>query len=178
MTSAVFLQKKQKWHQAEKIFDSAIELNTQIIAIPKSKELAYSYFYKAILAGRQGLTDEAIAWCNNAIQVLHFNFKWKRLADLPEDETNVISPIIFFEVLQEKARLLETKYKAIKKQIVYETCLDTYMKAIRVASYIKSSFDNDEAGYFFKENYKQIYYDAIKVAYDLPAIPPAFGVFI
>jgi CHAT domain-containing protein/Tfp pilus assembly protein PilF len=161
------LTEKGKWSQAEKILDSAILLNKQNMASTKNKELAYSYLYRALLAEKQGLTDEAIVWCNNALQILHFDFKWKQPTDLPENETKVISPLVFFEVLKKKAELLAEKYQMGKDKFLGESSLTTYMKAIRVASFINASFDNDDARLFFKDNHRDIYSDAIQIAYEL-----------
>ena len=156
-----------KWINAEKAFDSAITLNHKHMFSPKNKELAYSYLYKAMLAEKQGLTDEAIFWCNNGLQVLHFDFRWQNPADLPDDETRVISHPVFFEILRKKAELFATLYKQDGEEEMAEVSLKTYMKAIRLASFIKASFDNDDARIFFKKNHNDIYNKSIAVAYEL-----------
>lgn len=156
-----------KWQQAEFFFDSAILLNKRYMGIAKNKDLAYSYLYKAELAQKQGLTDEAIIWCNSALQVLHFSFICKNITDLPDDETKVISPLVFFEALRKKGELLYLKYQKDKNELLQKSSLAAYMKAIKIASFIKASFDDDDARIFFKDNYKNIYSEAIDVAYAL-----------
>lgn len=156
-----------KWLKAEKAFDSAISLNHKNMYSPKNKELAYSYLYKAMLAEKQGLIDEAVFWCNNGLQVLHFDFRWKNPADLPDDETRVISHPVFFEILRKKAELFATLYSREGEEDMAEVSLKTYMKAIRLASFIKASFDNDDARIFFKKNHHDIYNKSIAVAYEL-----------
>lgn len=153
-----------EWQQAEAVFDSAIALNKKISPTIKNKEEAQAYLYRGQLAEKQGLTDEAITWCNEALQEVHMNFQWEKPADLPADISQTVSPILLFEILRTKAWLLYKKYKTAGQKQLLPASLQTYRKAILTAKFIKKNFDNDEATIFFTENYRPVYTEAIRVA--------------
>ncbi len=153
--------------QSEQMFDSAINLIRRLPGYYKNKDKASSYLYRSQLAEKQQLYNEAISWCNIALQELHFTFKAKRAADLPATVTDVVSPIVFFEVLQQKANLLYQKYKTEGEQQWGHYALQTWMLAIKTANYIKSNFDNDEAALFFNSNFSSRYKFAAALAVEL-----------
>lgn len=155
---------RNQWQQAEVVFDSAIAVNKKISATIKNKEEALAYLYRGQLAAKQGFTDEAIIWCNEALQEIHMNFKWEKIEDLPADISQSVSPIILFDILHTKASLLYKKYKISGQKELLPASLQTYRKAILTAKFIKKNFDNDEATIFFTENYRPIYTEAIRVA--------------
>lgn len=155
-----------QWQQAESVFDSAIAVNKKISAVIKNKEEALAYLYRSWLAERQGLTDEAITWCNEALREIHVNFKLKKIEDIPADVSQSVSPIILFDILHTKASLLYKKYKTSGQQKLLKASLQAYKKAILTAKFIKKNFDNDEATIFFTENYKSIYSEAIQIAHE------------
>ena len=157
---------RQQWQQSELVFDSAIAVNRNISSNIRNKEEALAYLFRGQLAARQGLNDEALIWCNEALQEVHLNFKWKNITDLPADISQSISPVTLFEILKTKAGLLYRKYKT-GKQLTYLTAsIRTFRKAIETANFIKFNFDNDEAKIFFNENYQSIYSEAIAAAYE------------
>ncbi len=156
---------REQWQQSEAVFDSAIVVNKRISSTIKNKEEALAYLYRGQLAARQGLTDEAITWCNEALQEVHLHFTWKDMEDLPEDVSKTVSPITLFEILRTKASLLYVKYKATQQPASLIAALKTYRKAISLANFIKLNFDNDEAKLFFNKNYQPIYNEAIEIAY-------------
>lgn len=159
----LFLE-EESYEKAETYFDSAITLNNKISGSVKNKDRATSYLNRALLAARRGLIDEAIQWCNYALQELHFSFKAKNAADLPTDERKVISPVLFFDVLKNKANFLERKYYATQREADAAAAMQSYMLALKVAHYIRKDFDNDEAHLFFSENNKSIYRKAALLA--------------
>jgi CHAT domain-containing protein/tetratricopeptide (TPR) repeat protein len=159
----IYMNRRQ-WQQAETVFDSAIALNKKISRIIKNKEEAQAYLYRGQLAEKQGLTDEAITWCNEALQEVHMNFRWENPQDIPADISQTISPIVLFEILRTKAWLLYKKYKAAGTQQLLPASLQAYRKAILTAKFIKKNFDNDEATIFFTRNYRPIYTEAIRIA--------------
>lgn len=158
--------KRQQWQQAEIVFDSAIALNKRISTKIKNKEEALAYLYRSQLADQQGLTDEAITWINEALQEVHLNFTWSKPADLPADVSQTVSPITLFSILHEKAKLFYKKYNRTYETALLDASLSSYTKAIETANFIKLNFDNDEAKHFFNENYRPIYNEALKVAFE------------
>ena len=122
------------------------------------------------MAEKQGLTDEAITWCNEALQEVHLNFKWKKAEDIPADISKTISPIVLFEILRTKASLLFRKYEVSGKQQFLAASILAYRKAILTAKFIKKNFDNDEATLFFTSNYKPFYLEAMRVAFYASAV--------
>lgn len=161
----IYMNQKQ-WQQSEIIFDSAIALNKRISPTIRNKDEAFAYLYRGQLADKQGLTDEAITWCNEALQEVHLDFKWKGIEDLPVQVSQTVSPITLFEILRTKAYLLHKKYKLTLQASLLISALQTYRKAIETANFIKTNFDNDEAKLFFNQNYQPIYSDAIEVAFE------------
>ncbi len=161
----IYINRKQ-WQQAEAVFDSAISRNRGISTAIKNKEEALAYLYRSQLAQKQGLTEEAITWINEALQEVHLNFTWKKTEDLPDDVSKTVSPITLFTILHNKAGLLHRRYKITLQQSLLTASLAAYRKAIETANFIKQNFDNDEAKFFFNENYKSIYGEAITVAYE------------
>lgn len=157
---------REQWQQSEVIFDSAIAVNKRISASIKNKEEAKAYLYRGQLAGRQGLFDEAITWCNEALQEIHLNFKPKSFDDLPGDVSQTVSPITLFEILRSKASFLYKKFRVSGQQPMLTASLAAYRGAIQAAHHIKLNFDNDEAKLFFNNNYQLIYGEAIAVAYE------------
>lgn len=143
--------------QSEDFFDNAIALNKKLPGNLKNKDKANSYLYRSQLAFKQGLTDEAITWCNVALEELHFAFKWSKGEELPPNVTQVVSPVTFFEVLKFKAQLLQQKFSLTGNQRYLQLCLQTWMMAVKTSNYIKTNFDNDEASLFFTESISSIY---------------------
>jgi len=169
----IFMERRQ-WQQAEAVFDSAIAVNRRISANIKNKEEAKAYLYRGQLAAKQGLTDEAITWCNEALQEIHLDFTWKKSEDLPEQIAQTVSPITLFEILQSKAAFLFEKYRLTGEREVLIAALNSYIKAIETADFIKLNFDNDESKLFFNTNYKSIYSEALRVAYECCQISEDF----
>lgn len=157
---------RMQWQKSEIIFDSAIALNKRISSAIRNKDEAFAYLYRGQLADKQGLTDEAITWCNEALQEVHMNFRWKGAEDLPELVSQTVSPITLFEILRTKAYLLHKKFKSTLQTSFLKSALKTYRKAIETANFIKANFDNDEAKLFFNQNYQPIYSEAIEVAFE------------
>ena len=150
--------------RSEQLFDSSINLIKKLPGYYKNKDKANGYLYRSELAEKQQLYNEAISWCNISLQELHFNFRAKQASDLPTTVNDVVSPVVFFEVLQQKAKLLFRKYN-IEKDIHWgEAALQTWLLAIKTANYIKSNFDNDEATLFFNQNYSNSYKNAAALA--------------
>lgn len=155
------------WQQAEAVFDAAIVENKKIAATVKNKEEALAYLYRGQLAAKQGLTDEAITWCNEALQEVHFSFRWKAATDLPDTVSNTVSPITLFKILQIKAGLLYQKYEVGAQPAYLVAAVSAYKKAIETAGFIKLNFDNDEAKFFFNKEQRNIYSDAAAAVYEL-----------
>lgn len=155
------------WQQAEAIFDSAIAENKKIAATVKNKEEALAYLYRAQLAAKQGLTDEAITWCNESLEEVHFSFRFRAATDLPDTVANTVSPITLFKILQTKAGLLYRKYKNGGQQNHLAAAVAAFKKAIETVSFIKLNFDNDEAKLFFNTAQREIYSDAVAAVYEL-----------
>lgn len=157
-------QKQGKLQQAEQLFDSAIAVFKQLPASGKNKDKSTSYLYRSQLAQQQGLANEAMTWCNMALQELHFSFSGNHAESLPDNETEVISPITFFQVLEQKAMLLDERYRKTKDIRWLKNSLQTRLLSIRTANYIKSNFDNDEATMFFNETSEALYKQAAQNA--------------
>lgn len=155
-----------QWQQSEAVFDSAIAVNKSISSSVRNKEEALAYLYRGQLAARQGLIDEAITWCNEALQEVHLDFQWKAADDLPADISQSVSPVTLFQVLQTKAALLYKKYASGQQSSALNAAMLTYRKAIETANFIKINFDNDEAKLFFNESYEPVYRQAIAVSYE------------
>ncbi|MBL7726296.1 MAG: CHAT domain-containing protein [Dinghuibacter sp.] len=155
-----------QWQLAERVFDSAILVNKQISASIKNKEEALAYLYRGQLAGKQGFTDEAVTWCNEALKEVHMTFEGKTAGELPADVSKTYSPIVLFEVLRNKASFLFQRYRNTGQKIALFNSLQAYKKALETASFIKLNFDNDEAALFFNSSYQPIYNEAVQVAYE------------
>jgi CHAT domain-containing protein/tetratricopeptide (TPR) repeat protein len=154
---------------AETFFDSAIALNKRLPGNLKNKDKANSYLYRSQLAYKQGLTEEALTWCNVSLEELHFSFKWSKEEDLPASVKDVVSPVTFFEVLKFKAFLQEHKYKTTGNERYLQLALQTWQLAVKTSNYIKTSFDNDEAELFFNESISNMYKSASLAAANLYA---------
>ncbi len=156
--------KQEKLQRAEQVFDSAIAVFKQLPASGKNKDKATSYLYRSQLAQQQGLENEAMAWCNMALQELHFSFTGVHAESLPATETELVSPITFFQVLEQKAVLLDERYNKTSENRWLKSSLQTRLLAIRTANYIKNNFDNDEATMFFNESSEALYKQAAQNA--------------
>jgi CHAT domain-containing protein len=158
---------KRQWQQAEQFFDSAAAVCKRVVGNARNKDRALSYGYRSILAERQGLVDEALMWSNYALQELYVDFTWKKVGDLPKDEVRTVSHFAAFDILRSKAALLKTKYGMTADRDYLQAALNTYLLAIKTASYIKRNFDNDESKLFFNANHGDAYYKALAVAHQL-----------
>lgn len=156
--------KRGQWPLAEKIFDSAIHANKKMAAAIKNKEEAQAYLYRSELAMVQGLTDEALTWCDLALQEVHMNYKGAGIDALPEKVSEAVSPIVLFQALRQKAVLASNKFDKEKRPLYLKAGLQAYKKAIQTANYIKLNFDNDEAKLFFTDKNTTIYKEAIALA--------------
>lgn len=157
---------KNNFDKAEKYFADAIEENKELTGNVKNKEEALSYFYRSQLAFESGFLNESIVWINEALKEIHLSFDAKNIYDVPNDVSNFVSPITFFDILLFKGKLLHQKYKQDKKDVFLDYSLNTYIKAIEVSKYILRNFDNDDARIFFIENSRRVFDDAVKVAYE------------
>jgi len=157
---------REQWQQAEIVFDSAIAVNKRISSFIRNKEEALAYMYRGQLAEKQGLLDEGLSWYNEALQEIHLNFKWKQVIDIPGNVSQTVSPITMFLILEKKASLLYTKYMLSKQPDLLNASMNTFLKCIETADYIKLNFDNDEAKLFFNENFDLVFKKAVEVAYE------------
>jgi CHAT domain-containing protein/tetratricopeptide (TPR) repeat protein len=156
--------KRGQWAMAERIFDSAIYANKKMAATIKNKEEAQAYLYRSELAMIQGLTDEALTWCDLALQEVHMNYKGAGIEALPDKVSEAVSPIVLFQALRQKALLAHNKFDKEGRQQYLKAGLEAYKKAVQTANYIKRNFDNDEAKLFFNDKNTAIYKDAIAMA--------------
>lgn len=161
----IYMQQGQ-WQEAEILFDSAIAKNKSISLLIKNKEEALAYMYRSDLAQKQGLLDEALDWINEALEEVHLNFEWKKTGDIPQNVANTVSPITLFSILQTKANLMYQKFDQTKQDPFLKGSINAFKKAIETANFIKLNFDNDEAKYFFNEQFQPIYKNAIQLAFE------------
>ncbi|WP_153799431.1 CHAT domain-containing protein [Foetidibacter luteolus] len=168
----IYIQKGH-WQLAENYFDSAIAVVRKIQYPAKNKEAALALLYRSELARRQGLAEEAIGWCNRALEEVHLDFTLKNRFDIPADVSKAVSHITLFEILQAKASLLFNRYKVTGSRDMLDASVECFLKAIQTAGYIKRSFDNDEARIFFNEQYRQIYSRAVEAAFTASENNPA-----
>jgi CHAT domain-containing protein len=153
------------WKVAERIFDSALNLQQQQPDRVKNKEEALTYLYRSELMQILGKPDSAIISINKALEEIHFNFKSKSKYDLPEEVSNTISPITFYQILIFKAKLIYEIYQKNKKNETLIAALNTYIKAFQTVNYIAKSFDNDDAKLFLLGTAKNEYEKAVEIAY-------------
>lgn len=158
---------QKKWTDALHVLDSSRALSNKLFPGVKNRDRALNFFTRSLLAEEQQKPDDALRWCNEALREIHFRFQAKDLYDVPENETETLSPITFLELLQQKARLLETRYKADGSRKDLESCFRAHLMATRTASYIKRCFDNDEAKLYFQHERSTVYHDALRIAHEL-----------
>ncbi len=161
----IFMHQGQ-WKKAETMFDSAISLNKVLTGKLQNKDKAMSYLFLSQLTENLGLLDESISWANEGLEEVHLQFLLKTNFDIPDDVSNTVSPITFYQILFQKANLLFKKYQGDKNEKLLDASLASYLKAIETLHYILKSFDNDEAKVFFIENSKALFDAAIAVTYE------------
>jgi CHAT domain-containing protein len=166
-------EQQHSWAAAEAYYDSALALNKKLFGKLKNRERGISYQNKALLAQQRGLTNEAVYWCNRALEELHINFAADNLKDLPDQSQNSVSPIITFEVLKLKADLFLQKYKNDSNKTNLYDAVQTYKAAFAEANYIKRTFDNDDARLFFNTNYQELYRNALGAAFEAASLDEA-----
>lgn len=164
----------RQWRKAESYFDSAILINKKVFGTLKNKERGLSYYYKAQLAQKRGLTDEAIFWCNRSLEELYLQFKAVRPEALPEDLHRTVAAIPTFESLTLKASLLGEKYRRFHNRQDLFAAVRCYNTAFLEGNFIKRTFDNDEARIFFNVNYQPLYEAAIAAAYEAATLDEAY----
>lgn len=169
----IYLHKKN-WKRAREVFDSALALNRQITGHVKNKEEALTYLYLAELSEKQGNTIAAIAWCNNAISELHLKATGAKVFAMPEDISQTVSPIIFYQVLNFRADLLYRLYLAERKTAHLYASLQTIIKAVEASNFISKNLDNDDAKLFFIKNAGTYYERAVQIAYEASASDPRY----
>jgi CHAT domain-containing protein/Tfp pilus assembly protein PilF len=161
----IYMQKGML-NDAKKVLDEAIRQNQNLKIKVKDKEEALTYLYSSELAQKQGHYKEALHWCNKAMNEVHLNFNSASDTDLPEDVSNTVSPITFYQILIYKAGLIYNNYLKDKDGKDLITALKTYEKAFETANFISLNFDNDDAKLFFLEDSKANYSQAIQIAYE------------
>jgi CHAT domain-containing protein len=162
--------KKGMFRQSAQMFDSAISENRRVTGNLRNKEEALSYLSKGELAEKLNQLDAAIAWCNKAIEEIHFYYKSKQPYDLPVQVSKSVSPIIFYQILNYKAELIFKKYRKEKKEELLKAALLTVVKAVECANFISKNLDNDDAKIFFIENAQKYYELGVKIAYEASKI--------
>lgn len=163
---------KNNWKRARELFDSALVVNRSITGNVKNKEEALTYLYLSELYQKQGKTDAALTWCNRAIIELHLSGTSAPVNEIPDDISQTVSPIIFYQVLNFRGELLYRKYIAGKNPALLFASLKTLVKAVEVANYISKNLDNDDAKLFFIENAERYYEQAVKIAYEASELNP------
>ncbi len=158
--------KQGKWKLSAQMFDSAIAENKRTTGKVKNKEEALSYLSKSELSDKLNRTDEAISWCNKALEEIHFSYSANQPFDIPQLVSRTVSPIIFYQILNYKAQLIYKKYVSDKNPETLLASLKTVVKAVESANFISKNLDNDDAKQFFIENAQTYYEQAVKIAYE------------
>jgi CHAT domain-containing protein len=156
--------------ESKTAFDSAILISKVLGYSVKNKEDAIVFLNLGKLAQKQDFFREALLWCNMAVNKVHLSFKPTSLLDLPDDVSNTVSPITFFQILVYKADILYQLYLKDKNQKYLIAALQTYVTAFETANFISVNFDNDDAKLFLIENSKSYYGQAVQIAYEAVGI--------
>ncbi|RYF92723.1 MAG: CHAT domain-containing protein, partial [Chitinophagaceae bacterium] len=158
---------QRRWSNASGALDSSLAIINSLFKRTKNRDRTSNYLLRSLLAEKQQQPNESIKWCNEAIKEVHFNFRPVNIYDVPVNETETLSPITFLELLQQKARLLENRYRVTNDKVALDACFRTHLMAAHTASYIRRCFDNDEAKMYFQQDRSAVYHDALRIAHEL-----------
>jgi CHAT domain-containing protein/tetratricopeptide (TPR) repeat protein len=156
---------KGNYKLAEGHFAAAILESRTLFKGIKNKEEALSYFYRSQLSFNAGYLNEALVWIQQAIRELHLDFDETNIYALPISVSRTISPLVFYQALAFKAKLLYAQYIKEKRNDILIYALDTYIRTINISNFIIRNFDLDEARLYFIDNNKGLFEEAMKVAY-------------
>jgi CHAT domain-containing protein/Tfp pilus assembly protein PilF len=150
---------------AEKNFEEAVLQSRALFKGVKNKEEALSYYFRSQLCMRSGYLNEALAWIQQAIREIHLDFEESGIYALPASVSRTISPLVYYQALAFKSKLLYAQYLKERRGDILINALDTYIKAIKVSDFIVRNFDLDESRLYFIDNNKELFEEAIKAAY-------------
>ena len=162
---AVYFKTKD-YQKALSSFDKARQISLTLKSL-KNDGLATAYSGKAQVYEAQQKYQLALKQYQLALQSLHFTFDNKNIYQNPGDYNNIISPLLFFEALENKARAFRQYFGQTRRNIDLKTSLETYQMAFRLANRIRKSYDSDEAKLFFTNTVAPIYEEAIATAFQL-----------
>lgn len=158
---------QHQWSRASAALDSSLTIINSLFEKTKNRDRTSNYLLRSVLAEKRQQPNEALMWSTEAIKEVHFRFKPTNIYDVPVEETETLSPITFLELLQQKARLLENRYRITDDRLALDACFRTHLLATHTASYIRRCFDNDEAKMYFQQDKSAVYHDALRIAHEL-----------
>jgi CHAT domain-containing protein len=161
----VALQQDQS-ARARAWFEKARQTSLQHFS-PKNNRLALAYAGKAQAYEQQHIYGQALRNYQAAIQALHFDFREADIYRNPDDLENVVSPLVLFKVLGQKAQAFTQYYKRTREHQDLEAALQTYQLAFRLSDQIRKGYDSDEAKLFFANTVAPVYEEAIATAFQL-----------
>ncbi|MBC6490512.1 CHAT domain-containing protein [Flavihumibacter stibioxidans] len=139
----------RQFPSALQLIDSSISLNRRINGA--ARDYGVAQLLKAVVARELGGAGKAL------------NFIEEGLSGVNE----INAPVTLFELLELKADLLVEQFNAMGSVALLQESVKNYIAAIRVANFIRSNFDNDEAKLFFNRDQRAIYQRAAFTVYRL-----------
>ncbi|GEO02911.1 hypothetical protein AAE02nite_05750 [Adhaeribacter aerolatus] len=162
---AVYL-KTRNYQQAFSSYDKAQQIGRARLNY-KNDGLAIALAGKGQVYAAQKKYLPAIKQYQLTLQSLHFTFNAADIYQNTSDFQNVISPLLYFEVLSYKAQAFREYFSQTQNLTDLEASLNTYQVAFELAGRIRKSFDSDEAKLFLTNIVAPAYEEAIATAFQL-----------
>lgn len=143
----IYLDKNQP-DQSRGLLDKADSLNRLLGESPREKAVNL-LLRSRLLVSNQNYPE--------ALQYLE-----KAAAGINED----LAPLVLFEIQEQKSGIYLVRHKQTKATADLKAGALALLKAIRLASYIRSNYDNDEAKLFFNRSREAIYWKAAEAVYN------------
>ncbi len=132
----------------------------------QTKNVAYGlcYTYKAELALLRNNPQEAIECYQQSVIQFHNGFSDTSIRSNPENFNGAFSYIQLFNALSGKADALALLYQQHKDRSVLDASLEAYKSAFRLANYVESTYDSDEARLFLGKIKHQVHSKPIDIS--------------
>ena len=152
---------------AARYLNMAMEANLKWNGQTKNVANGLCFFYKAELALLQNKPQQSIEYYQQSIIQFHNGFSDTSLRSNPEKFNGAFSYIQLFNALSGKADALALLYQQQKDRLVLEASLEAYKSAFRLANYVESTYDSDEARLFLGKIKHQVHSKPIDISIQL-----------
>ncbi len=159
-------QRKGQYDSAFWYYEESMRINREGNA-PKPLLLAQTYLGMARAEFSRNHYEQALLYLDDALENNRINIGSGRSEQGAEDKEPVISLLLQYRILREKARVLQNWFDESGKHEYLHRSLDNFQRAIATARNVQRSYDSDNAKLFFIKQVYPVFGEAVEVTYRL-----------